>query len=825
MDNPMTTEAGTPADGGDVHAQSVAGVPVTFVTDPGGLAEFLEVFRSGTEQALDTETYGWEDGGDPQLRVVSAAAVVDGAERAWVVDCKDLDRAAVVAGLEGVTASGWNASYDEKVFNIAAGRRTAVVWFDAMLADAVCHQGETGFDFYRGLAQVANELCGIVLDGKGTTQTSYDESTPLSAEQVRYAALDAVATMRVARVVKAQAAEGGLTVADSLEQRARPFLSSMQVHGLPIDWDGWRGELDKLQDGMDGSLAELADLTGGGQADIFSMMEKPTWKPDSSVDVKRVLNEYEPDRVRAYFTKQVGEARLFEKPDKADKDALKSIGGPLCESLLAYRDRKKVLSTYGDNLAEWIAADGRMHPEYLQVIGTDTGRLSSRKPNAQNFTPRLKPYFRPAGEGRVFAYADLSQAELRFLADSSGDEAMLAAFRAGRDIHVATAERMFGVDMEALHDDDPKKYKEYRSKSKTLNFGIVYGLGPGALANTLTLNGVETTPDEAKQLLAAYLAAYPGVKAWLAQRDGFVRSLAANPPQVDLQATLALRDLHGPVKGAVQRFRKAEGRLPDDDELLSAMYPSGRIVRELAERLGREPSDAEVANETAAVRQRITWARSYRAAVVLGTDGSPVGFTSYTKVGRQRRFQVLTDSLLLAMATVVCQSRKPSGTQLRDGFARTRGIELSRNGRSLNRDELAKAFEDRALRRDFVDHVISVSDPGVADWLVRKALGDRIGAMGNAYRNAPIQGGVADVVLDAYGRLWDAIKDRPSVWPVQTVHDSITLECDEDEVDEVAALLKTCLEDAMGALCPNVPAKADADVRTSLDDNDVVREL
>jgi len=211
--------------------------------------------------------------------------------------------------------------------------------------------------------------------------------------------------------------------------------------------------------------------------------------------------------------------------------------------------------------------------------------------------------------------------------------------------------------------------------------------------------------------------------------------------------------------------------------------------------------------------------------VVLGVDGAPVGFTSYTEVGRQRRFQVLTDSLLLGMCTIVCQSRKPSGANLRDSFARTHAIELSRAGRSLGRDELAKVFEDRALRREFVEFVAANTDAPGVHWLVHKALADRISAMGNAYRNAPIQGGVADVVLDAYGRLWDALGSRDSVWPVQTVHDSITLECDESEVDEVATLLKRCLEEAMSALCPDVPAKADADVRTSLDDASVLREL
>lgn len=811
----------------------VTGVPVTFVNDEKTLAKFLEDFADASEHALDTETYGWQDGGDPQLRVLSAAAVVNEVERAWVVDCRDIDICTLIEGLEnieGLEASGWNANYDAGVFDIALGRRVHVAWWDAMLSDAVCHQGETGFDFYQGLAKVARLKCGIALDGKGTTQVSYDGESDLTQEQIRYAALDAVATMRVAREIREDLRTMNLEQAASLEQRARPFLAAMKRHGLPIDWEGWKRELDRMQGELDESLARLAELTGGGQADIFSMQEKPNWKPDSSADVKRILNEYESDRVKAYFNKSVGEARLFTKADKADKDTLKGIGGALVEELLEYKNRKKVLSTYGDNLTQYIGQDGRMHPEYLQVIGTDTGRLSSRNPNAQNFTPKLKPFFRPAQpvEGaaeRVFVYADLSQAELRFLAQVSGDEAMREAFRQGKDIHVATSERMFGVDMDVLKDSDAKKHKEYRSKAKTLNFGIVYGLGPGALANSLTLSGVPTTPEEAKGLLKAYLEAYPGVREWLAKRDGFVRGLADSPARVDLRATLELKDLFGLIKSTVGRFRKAEGREPDDDELVDDLWPTARIRREFSEELGREPNEDETAQRRLALRDKLAWARTYRAPVVLGMDGNPVGFTSYTEVGRQRRFQIPADSLLLAMANVACQSRKDTPKRLRDSFARTRGIELSRNGQGLNRDELAKVFEDRALRREFVEYIIESMGAQAAEVLTQRALGDRISAMGNAYRNAPIQGGVADVVLDAYGRLWDALGQRDDVWPVQTVHDSISLEVNAEDADEIAKILKESMETAMSLICPDVPAKADADIRTSLDDASVVREL
>jgi DNA polymerase I-like protein with 3'-5' exonuclease and polymerase domains len=109
--------------------------------------------------------------------------------------------------------------------------------------------------------------------------------------------------------------------------------------------------------------------------------------------------------------------------------------------------------------------------------------------------------------------------------------------------------------------------------------------------------------------------------------------------------------------------------------------------------------------------------------------------------------------------------------------------------------------------------------------LARTALADRIGAMGNAFRNAPIQGGVADVALEAYGRLAQVLGSWNDVWPVQTVHDSITLEVDARDAVAVAVALRDAMEAAMAGFCPDVPAVADADIRTSLDDGSVVVEI
>ena len=94
--------------------------------------------------------------------------------------------------------------------------------------------------------------------------------------------------------------------------------------------------------------------------------------------------------------------------------------------------------------------------------------------------------------------------------------------------------------------------------------------------------------------------------------------------------------------------------------------------------------------------------------------------------------------------------------------------------------------------------------------------------MVNAHRNAPIQGGVADAMLAAFAGLWDEFADDDEVWPVQTVHDSVVLECPRARAGEVASLLERTMAGAMARFCPDVAVRVDVDVRTSLADADVI---
>lgn len=194
---------------------------------------------------------------------------------------------------------------------------------------------------------------------------------------------------------------------------------------------------------------------------------------------------------------------------------------PMIGDILDFRQVGKLKSTYADGLSAAADENGRVHTSFRQAL-TATGRLSSIEPNLQNIPVKtelgreLRKFFIAKNENYTLIDADYSQIELRILAAISGDEAMIAAFRDGYDIHTATAMRVFGVSEKDVT-------IELRKKAKAVNFGILYGMGDFSLASDLHI-----TRADARAYIDSYLGAYPKVKQYLedvvrdAKRDGYV---------------------------------------------------------------------------------------------------------------------------------------------------------------------------------------------------------------------------------------------------------------------------------------------------------------
>lgn len=794
-----------------MEVRDPASVPCTFISDASDLGVLDAALRRAVRVAIDTETP--IDGPmAQQLRVASIATRdAHGLEQAFVVDARDVDPTLLAPIFSGVTADAWNATFDARVLDRAVWKSANTThdlrWWDAQLGDALLFQGRSGFSWYHGLAWATEHYLGLQAEGKGTVQLSYTATDDLTAEQIRYSAADAVETLWVGDAIRDQLAPAGLEQICDIENQARPFLDQMERTGLPFDWPGWQAELDQIEIHHRHALGQLADLTGGGQGTLFDDVIEPTWNPASDVQVRKALNDWAEDAVRAWTKNRHGRARLLVEGDSVHAGVLREIGGALCTTLLDFRNCAKILTTYGESIHDHLHDDGRLRPQYLQVVGTNTGRLASRNPNAQNFTPRMKPFIRPQTNDRVFVHADLSQAELRFLAQVSNDGPLRAAFARGDDVHVSTAGSMFRFDMAELEIANPARFKELRQIAKALNFGIAYGTGAAALARSLTGNGTPTTIEQGRELLAQYRATYPGTAAWAEERIAEIEHIRITVSDaIDWPLTLRLARNFAEINSVRREFRQTRNRWPAADEIAEILHgPSG----------GASPEQVDM----------VQWVLGYSAAVALEPGGEPFTFSSYTVAGRRQQFNLHVDRLFLAAVIDAVSAPSQPLIALRSRFAEEHHLILHRRGEPLSEADLSRQFEDRSLRRKYLDRIAATCGDEVAHGYLRRAAKERVSAMVNAWRNAPIQGGVADIMLAGYAELHEQLRAFPTAWPIQTVHDSVVIECDRADAVAVMQAVQISLESASLRFCPDVAPKADIDIRTTLADADVVQEL
>ncbi len=229
--------------------------------------------------------------------------------------------------------------------------------------------------------------------------------------------------------------------------------------------------------------------------------------------------------------KQLGEV-LFEKL-KLDPKAKKTKTGQyatgedvllklaaqnkIVDDILGFRELTKLKSTYVDALPAMInPKTGRVHTSYAQAVAV-TGRLSSNNPNLQNIPIRtekgreIRKAFIPRDENRILISADYSQIELRIVAAISGDPNMCEAFKNKKDIHTATAAKIYGIEENAVT-------KEMRYKAKSVNFGIIYGQGAFGLSENLGI-----TRAEAKEIIDNYKKEFPNIQQYMDDQINFAK--------------------------------------------------------------------------------------------------------------------------------------------------------------------------------------------------------------------------------------------------------------------------------------------------------------
>ena len=403
--------------------------------------------------------------------------------------------------------------------------------FDTMIAAYLLEPSRRGF----GLKDLAWSKLGLEmrpiteLIGKGRDQITLAQVS--IADTAAYAGADADATLRLMVVLE-----------DELRQREQ--------------WDLFRDvEMPLVEVLMEMEMAGVALDTGELMQISASMYQR-------IVALEKEIHGLAGHPFNINSTQQLAEV-LFEElglPAKAKTKAGYSTRASVLEELrdqhaiidliLEHRQLTKIKSTYVDSLPLLVDRDtGRVHTSYNQT-GTVTGRISSSDPNLQNIPVRteLGRHVRcafVAQEGWVLLAADYSQVELRILAHISQDPDLLAAFDRGEDIHASTASTVFEVPLTAVT-------PAMRRIAKTINFGIIYGMGEYGLAQRTDLS-----LEEARKFIAGYFARYEKVKEYLeqtkdeAREQGYVSTLLGRSRYFpELQTTSRA---HGGVKRAAER--------------------------------------------------------------------------------------------------------------------------------------------------------------------------------------------------------------------------------------------------------------------------------
>jgi DNA polymerase-1 len=444
--------------------------------------------------------------------------------------------------------AGHNIKYDMIVL-ANNGMPVTGKLYDTMIAAWVADPASTRL----GLKAMANDRLGVsmqtidTLIGKGKNQLTMAQVTVKDAAP--YAAADADMTLRLVPVTQQVLQNEGTTkILDELELPLIPILAEMEMNGIRVDRD-FLAEMSKtLQERLNETENAVYEQIGYTfNLNSPQQLSKALFE-DLGLDVPGVKRK----TASGHYSTA---ADVLEEMQDAH---------PVIDLVLEYRELSKLKSTYVDALPLSInPKTGKVHTSFNQT-GAVTGRLASNDPNLQNIPIRTELGQKVrnafvADPGNVLLSVDYSQIELRIVADMAQDEGMLKAFRAGQDIHSATAAAIYGIPIENVT-------KEMRRHAKAINFGLIYGMSPFGLSRSANLSR-----KDAEAFVAAYFRQFPGIKKFLdgiklqAAEQGYVSTMMGRKryfPTLGSQRNYNLRAreereaINAPVQGTAADIMK-----------------------------------------------------------------------------------------------------------------------------------------------------------------------------------------------------------------------------------------------------------------------------
>ncbi len=386
-----------------------------------------------------------------------------------------------------------NAKFDYQFLKHHTGVSVTNI-YDTLLGEGVLNAGLK----VKGasLRELSAQYLGLDID-KAVRKTFYNYTGPITEEQLVYSGLDTLVLFPIFELQMKRIQDENLVNIAKLEFAVTRVVAEMELRGVFINVEKWREIIKNLQ------------VKRNDYAQQFQLLVRPYFDANQ-VDLFGVASDSINMNSQTQLMDLFNNKLKLDVPSTGD-EILATLDHPIAKMLRDYRGYEKLISAFGETLlAKVNKVTGRLHPDFIQ-LGAATGRFACANPNLQQI-PRnseeapFRSCFTPA-PGYKLVVTDYSSMEMRVLADQSGDEQFIKALKEGLDVHSFTAALMFGKEYSK---DFKKLYPDLRQAAKVINFGLMYGMGPGSLARQI---GV--TPEVGKQYLEKYFESYPSVRNFL----------------------------------------------------------------------------------------------------------------------------------------------------------------------------------------------------------------------------------------------------------------------------------------------------------------------
>ena len=467
-----------------------------YITERSHYDRAIKELENVSVVSLDTETTGF----DPHTckLLLFQISVPD---KSYIIDARALD-ISTLPEIKDILEDPsrikilQNAKFDYKFIKKHTGFELYNI-YDTLLAEGVLTAGLSAK--MASLKDLTKNYLGLDMDKNIRKSFVGLKDINFSEEQLKYAAIDTFVLFPIFDSQIPKLRQQGVIETAKTEFAVTKVVGEMELKGVYINRSKWEDIIVNLKKRRDEITEEFYGSISGyysfNNVDLFGNNAPP-------------ININSQPQLLDLFNKKLS----LNIPSTADP-VLELVNHPLVKTLREYRKYEKLISAFGESLLEKINKQTkRIHPEFNQM-GAATGRFSCNNPNLQQIprdTPEapFRACFNPES-GYKFVISDYSSMEMRILADLSGDKKFIEAIRNGYDLHSYTAALMFGLE---YSEDFKKKHGDLRQAAKAINFGLMYGMGPGRLAAQINV-----TPEQGKEYMEKYFSSYPSVRDFLSK--------------------------------------------------------------------------------------------------------------------------------------------------------------------------------------------------------------------------------------------------------------------------------------------------------------------